>query len=146
MLRTTKLDISASNLLREVMLETELDFWREPAPGKSADILVSGDQMESVKSWLESQGIGFSTMVENVQRLIEETRPSRQRRMARTGANYTMDWEDYHTHEVLNEFIEALADANDFARIINIGQSHEGRDMKVLALEKVRHQKLQRRH
>ena len=49
-----------------------------------------------------------------------------------------MDWEDYHPHEVLNEFIEALADANDFGRIINIGQSHEGRDMKVLALEKVR--------
>ena len=30
------------------MLETELDFWREPAPGKTADILVSGDQMGSV--------------------------------------------------------------------------------------------------
>ena len=57
--------------------------------------------------------------------------------MKRSAANYTMDWEDYHPHEILNEFIEALADTNDFARIIDIGQSHEGRAMKVLALEKV---------
>ena len=67
-LRTAKLDISASNLLREVMLETELDFWSEPNPGRSADILVSEAQLGSVKTWLESHGIGYSTMVENVQR------------------------------------------------------------------------------
>ena len=51
------------------MLEAELDFWREPAPGKSADILVSEAQMSSVTAWLESHGIGYSTMVDNVQRL-----------------------------------------------------------------------------
>lgn len=138
-LRTTKLDLSTSKLLREVMLETELDFWSEPVPGRSADILVSKEQMVIVKSWLESQGIGYSTMVDNVQRLIEETRPSKKNKLRGSGgANYSMDWDDYHPHEVLNEFIEALADANDFGRIINIGQSYEGREMKVLALEKVR--------
>ena len=68
-LRTTQLDITASDLLREVMLEADLDFWKEPAPGKSADILVSEAQMSSVTAWLESHGIGYSTMVDNVQRL-----------------------------------------------------------------------------
>jgi len=135
-LRTTQLDITASDLLREVMLEADLDFWKEPAPGKSADILVSEAQMSSVTAWLENHGIGYSIMVENVQRLIEETRPNPARKVKRSAANYTMDWEDYHPHEILNEFIEALADTNDFARIIDIGQSHEGRAMKVLALEK----------
>jgi len=135
-LRTSKLDLTASNLLREVMLETELDFWSEPNPGRSADILVSEDQMRSVKPWLESHGIGYSTMVEDVQSLIEQTRPSNRRQMKSSGPNYSMDWEDYHPHEVLNEFIEALAGMNNFSRIINIGQSHEGREMKVLALEK----------
>lgn len=137
-LRTSKLDLTASNLLREVMLETELDFWSEPNPGRSADILVSEDQMRNVKPWLESHGIGYSTMVEDVQSLIEQTRPSNRRQMKSSGPNYSMDWEDYHPHEVLNEFIEALAGMNNFSRIINIGQSHEGREMKVLALEKVR--------
>ena len=49
-----------------------------------------------------------------------------------------MNWDDYQPLEVLNEFIESLAASNpDFARIISIGQSYEGRDMKLLAVEKV---------
>ena len=48
-----------------------------------------------------------------------------------------MDWEDYHDHDTLNEFIAALAEANEYASIINIGQSYEGRDMNVLAITKV---------
>jgi len=48
-----------------------------------------------------------------------------------------MDWDDYYDHDTLNEFIDSLASANaDFAKIINIGQSYEGRDMNVLAIEK----------
>jgi len=47
-----------------------------------------------------------------------------------------MDWNDYHDHETLNEFIASLADANDWANIINIGQSLEGREMNVLAITK----------
>ena len=49
-----------------------------------------------------------------------------------------MNWDDYQRHDVLNEFIESIADANDFASIIPIGQSYEGRDMKVLAITKVK--------
>ena len=49
-----------------------------------------------------------------------------------------MEWTEYHPINVLNDFIQALADANDFARIINIGSSYEGRDMNVLAIEKVK--------
>jgi len=137
-LRTTKLDRSSAKVLREAMLETELDFWKEPAPGHRADILVSDDNMSSVRKFLDNLGIGSSVMVEDVQRLIDESRPSErsERRLERTGANYTMDWDDYHPHEVLNEFIQALADVNDFAKIIDIGKSYEGRQMNVLAIEK----------
>ena len=72
-------------------------------------------------------------------RLIEESRAgdrSQGRSLEKSG-NYSLDWEDYHPHDVLNEFIQALADANDFARIIPIGHSYEGREMNVLAIEKV---------
>jgi len=138
-LRTSKLDISSSKLLRDVMVETDIDFWTEPVPGKPADILVTKDNILNVKAWLEAEDIGYSTMVEDVQRLIEESRPAGEDRKSErrsAGANYTMDWDDYHPHDVLNEFIQALADANDFARIIPIGESYEGRQMNVLAVEK----------
>jgi len=137
-LRTSNLDVSSAGQLRTAMLESEIDFWREPAPGQTADILVNRDNMESVQHFLDQLGIGYSVMVEDVQRLIEESRAgdrSQGRSLEKSG-NYTLDWEDYHPHDVLNEFIQALADANDFARIIPIGQSYEGREMNVLAIEK----------
>ena len=55
---------------------------------------------------------------------------------AKTHGN--LDWKDYVPITDLNAFIERMADKNDFARIVNIGQSYECRDMKVLAIEKVK--------
>merc|ERR1712002_649066 len=134
-LRTGTLDHTSVKLLRQVQDETNLDFWKDPAPGRSADIMVSAEVIDDVKTWLNKQGISYHTMVDNVERLIQETKPSI-KSIKTDGKRYAMDWNDYHDHNTLNEFIAALADANDFARIINIGQSYEGRDMNVLAIEK----------
>jgi len=79
--------------------------------------------------------VEVSTMIEDVEKLIQETRPAAKTAKSE-GKRYAMDWDDYYDHDTLNEFIEALADANDFASIIPIGQSYEGREMKVLAITK----------
>ena len=138
-LRTEVLDKASSDLLHNVMIEDNVDFWREPAPGQMADLMVKGGQVESVRRWLEQHNIEYSVMVENVQSLVDQSRrdmfSSRNKVKSNTSAG--MDWEDYQPLDVLNSFIQSLADANDFARIINIGQSYEGRDMNVLAVEKV---------
>ena len=47
-----------------------------------------------------------------------------------------MDWNDYHDIDTINAWLEEKAAANDFASVINIGKSYEGRDMKVLAITK----------
>jgi len=135
-LRTGKLEQSSADLLRDVQSDTHLDFWKEPAPGRSADIMTSSSEMEGVAAWLTSHGITYHTMVEDVQQLIHETRPRNDSGPLSAGKRYAMDWTDYHNIDTLNEFITSLADANDFARIITIGQSYEGRDMNVLAIEK----------
>merc|ERR1711915_918866 len=134
-LRTGTLDRTSVDLLRQVQDETHMDFWKDPSPGRSADIMVSAEVIDDVKTWLTKQGISYHTMVDNVERLIQETKPS-VKSTKTEGKRYAMDWNDYHDHNTLNEFIAALADANDFARIIPIGQSNEGRDMNVLAIEK----------
>jgi len=130
-LRTEKLSMEKTQLLRDLQVRTNLDFWRDAYPGQAADIMVSGKDMAGLKAFLESNNIEHSVMVENVQSLIEETRP---RNMSAKGS---MDWDDYYPHEDLQAFIQGLADTNaDWARIINIGQTYEGRDMNVLAIEK----------
>merc|ERR1711923_191253 len=135
-LRTEKLDATTSKLVYNELAEVEgLSFWKDPAPGRQADIMAAPHMKMRLESWLQAQGIGHSPMVKDVQSLIEETRPSPKKSKSGAG-NYTMDWEDYHDHTTLNEFIQGLADANDFAEIINIGQSYEGRDMNVLAITK----------
>ena len=93
---------------------------------------------------------------------VDEARPKAVRRGNRA---YDLDWNDYYDHDTLNQvqteqrrhsktsrifgwkfwlvfvvhvqFLDALAEANDFAEVISIGQSYEGRDMKVLAVTKV---------
>jgi len=120
-----------TQILRDLQVRTNLDFWRDAYPGQAADIMVSDRDMAGLKDFLEKNNIESSVMVENVQSLIEETRP---RNMSAKG---TMDWDDYYPHEDLVAFIQGLADTNaDWARIINIGQTYEGRDMNVLAIEK----------
>jgi len=130
-LRTEKLSMEKTQILRDLQVRTNLDFWRDAYPGQAADIMVSDRDMAGLKDFLEKNNIESSVMVENVQSLIEETRP---RNMSAKG---TMDWDDYYPHEDLVAFIQGLADTNaDWARIINIGQTYEGRDMNVLAIEK----------
>merc|ERR1712018_321752 len=131
-LMTETLSVSKSQLLRDYHVETNLDFWREASPGQSADVMVPIRLMKTVTEWLNTHNIKFDVMVEDVQSLIEETTPKNT--SSRSAGK--IDWEDYYPHEDLNAFIQGLADANDFAEIINIGQSYEGRDMNVLAITK----------
>ena len=88
-------------------------------------------KIDLVSEWLNSNGIEYHKMIDNVQQLIQETMPRN------TSARGMFDWSDYYSHDDLNLFIQDLADANNFTRIINIGKSYEGRDMNVLAIEKV---------
>merc|ERR1712227_43072 len=134
-LRTQVLDKASSDLLHSIMIEDNVDFWREPAPGRMADLMVKGEQVDSVSRWLREHSIEHSVMVDNVQDLVDQSKMDMfaSRNKVRSSA---MDWEDYQPLDVLNSFIQSLADANEFARIISIGQSYEGRDMKVLAIKK----------
>ena len=128
-LRTGKLSGTQTELLRDLHVTSNLDFWKEAGPG-GADLMVHEDQLESVTAWLESHDISHSVMVEDVEELLQESRPSN------GSARGTFDWSDYYPHADLNMFIQGLSDANDWASIIDIGKSYEGRDMKVLALTK----------
>jgi len=137
-LRTGALDANSSAVLRSLMMaRTTLDFWREPAPGLSADINIPGEAVAAVKKLLDVYGISYTTMIEDLGTLSESNQPKKLKDyVPKAGSKYAMDWDDYHDHDTLNDFIAALADTNEWASIINIGTSYEGRKMNVLALTK----------
>merc|ERR1712002_666978 len=135
-LRTSELSKEAADSLRELMITSNsLDFWKEPRTGRNVDINTPPELIESLKEMLANKGVKVSVMIDDVEKLIQETKPAG-KAVKSEGKRYAMDWNDYHDHDTLNEFIAALADANDFAKIIPIGKSYEGRDMNVLAIEK----------
>jgi len=136
-LRTGSLNSSTSAILRELMVTSNLDFWKEPAVGRRADINIPPGEIEAVKDWLSKHGITFHTMIEDHEPLLAASKPRMLNDQGpRSSSKYKMDWLNYHDHDTLNEFIESLASANDWAKIINIGKSYEGRDMNVLAITK----------
>jgi len=137
-LRTGKLTNTTSQLLRHVQTTTNyVDFWGEPAPGRRADMMVKESLLPEIEDFLQNANIHFHTMIDNVQKLVDDVEASRPRKsQERSSSGYTLDWTDYYSHDVLNEFLDALAASNDFASVINIGKSYEGRDMNVLAVTK----------
>merc|ERR1711934_236539 len=137
-LRVGPLDDESYFVLRDLqMTSNALDFWTEPAPGRTTDINIPPEGLPSVKAWLEEKGISYSIMIEDLGPLSESNQPKKlEDYVPKEGSKYAMDWDDYHDHNTLNDFIAALADANDFASIIPIGESYEGRKMNVLAITK----------
>jgi len=135
-LRTNQLDTKQAKLLNDVQVETKLDFWKDPVPGRQADVMSPPHFVEKLTSFLEEHGIKFNIMIDDVEELIQETKPNPKPATRKAGAKYDMDWDDYHDHDTLNAFLDSLAASNDWASVINIGKSLEGRDMNVLALTK----------
>jgi len=116
-------------------MEHKLDFWTEPRLNRPVDINIPPKLLPAIESWLAHHEIKYDVMVEDVEGLIQQTKPRKAAKKPE-GKGYTLAWDDYYELDVHNEFIESLAADNDFANIIEIGQSYEGRDMKVLAVTK----------
>ena len=45
---------------------------------------------------------------------------------------HNMDWNEYHTQDDFESYLDYLADTYDFVEIESIGQSYEGRPMRVM--------------
>jgi len=141
-LRTEKLSSEAAKLLQSIQANSnKVDFWTEPASNRMVDMMVSGDNIRVLEAILNDNNISFHYMVEDVQSLVTEAeiksrKVQENKKRNKMMPRYTLDWDDYYDHDVLNEFLDSLAADNGFAEVINIGQSYEGRDMNVLAVTK----------
>ncbi|KFP29365.1 Carboxypeptidase A5, partial [Colius striatus] len=78
--------------------ELQVDFWRHPtSPGNPADLRVPFSSLQAVKIFLESNGIPYSIMIQDVQELLDEEKKTmlKSRRMERSTG--TFDFASYHT-------------------------------------------------
>ncbi|KYO38851.1 carboxypeptidase A5 [Alligator mississippiensis] len=135
------LRISANNeehvaLLRglEELEDLQLDYWAAPAkPGLPVDIRVPFPSLQPVKIFLESNGIPYTIMIEDVQTLLDEEKEAmeRARKLERSSSGF--DFSTYHTIEEIYSWMDDLvAQHPDLVSKIQIGESYEKRPLYVL--------------
>ncbi|KAM5255507.1 carboxypeptidase A2 [Ctenodactylus gundi] len=120
-----------------VQLEAEehlqLDFWKSPTtPGETAHVRVPFVSVQAVKVFLESQGISYSIMIEDVQVLLDQENEDMlyNQRRERSGS---FNFGAYHTLEEISQQMDDLvAEHPGVVSRVNIGSSFENRPMNVL--------------
>merc|ERR1712156_615947 len=129
-LRTQHLNMTTSKALQSLKLEDVFDFWQDPVIGRSADIMASPEMLSELQQILSKNGIHYTVMVEDVEELHKGNERPETRRSG-------YDWEDYHSHSDINDFIDGLGASNsDWVATKSIGQTYEGRDMRVIEITK----------
>ncbi|CAG0917678.1 unnamed protein product [Notodromas monacha] len=105
---------------------TEYVFLQDGISRESVDILSPPIYNIFLKAKLSWAGIPHKVLMSNVQKIIDKA-PT-------TEPGGTMGWTSYHRLQDIFDWMDELAAANTFVKIEIIGQSHEGRDLKVLKI------------
>jgi hypothetical protein len=102
------------------------DFLNDNIRRDFVDIMSPPDYNYLLKARLFLSGMKYEVLIPNVQKLVEMTSPKI--------PGKAMDWTEYHRMQDIHDWMDELAAANDFVEVETIGQSHQGRDLKVLKI------------
>ncbi|XP_034443608.1 carboxypeptidase A5 [Hippoglossus hippoglossus] len=120
----------------EDMIEFELDFWKDAADVDTpVHIRVPFHGLQSTKMYLESQGIDYSIMIEDLQAMLDEEQEEMDSaaRVADPRNTDNFDFSRYHTIDEIYSFQDMLVAENpNMVSKIVIGRSYQGRPLNVL--------------
>ncbi|XP_040858362.1 carboxypeptidase A2 [Ochotona curzoniae] len=134
------LEIIPSNeeqIQKLVQLEAEehlqLDVWKSPTtPGAAMHVRVPFVSAQAVRVFLESQGIAYSIMIDDVQVLLDKEKKEMElnRRRERNG---NFNFGAYHTlEEIYQEMNNLVAEHPGLVSQVRIGSSFENRSLNAL--------------
>jgi len=113
-------------------------FWKKPSKvGRFADLMFPASVARFVYSKLSAAGLEPKVIHDNLQKVIDaEAEQIARQTPFRAGDDLkSFDIANYHSHDEINEFLVTMAQKfPDIASVFSIGQSHEGRDMKVIKI------------
>ncbi|XP_014397307.1 PREDICTED: carboxypeptidase A5 isoform X2 [Myotis brandtii] len=124
------------SLLRDLegLKPQKVDFWRGPArPSLPVDMRVPFSELKDVKDYLESHGLAYSVMIEDIQVLLDQEREAmaKSRRLERSTSSFS--YSSYHTLEEIYSWIDSFVTEHaDLVSKIQIGHSFENRPILVL--------------
>ncbi|CAM5083825.1 unnamed protein product [Natator depressus] len=118
----------------EELQELQLDFWRGPGgQDVPTDVRVPFASLQAVKIFLESNGIRYSILIDDLQTLVDEEQTQMIRQHFMPQSVETFNYASYHTLDEIYNFMDLLVAANpNLVSKIQIGNSYEGRPLYVL--------------
>uniref|UniRef100_A0AAG5DGG9 Peptidase M14 domain-containing protein n=1 Tax=Anopheles atroparvus TaxID=41427 RepID=A0AAG5DGG9_ANOAO len=94
----------------------------------SVEVVIAPGDKNTVERLFKKHSIPSTLLTSNLQQILDKERPSR-RKLEGFG------WEDYYTLEEIYEWIDGMvAQYPSVLSVSTIGQTYEGRDMKVIKL------------
>ncbi|NXL99208.1 CBPA2 Carboxypeptidase, partial [Tyrannus savana] len=116
----------------ESLEHLELDFWISPsAPALPVDVRIPAGSLQSVKAFLESQGIGYSILIEDLQDVLDKEKQD-MAESAQRERSASFDFGSYHTLDDIYGELDHLASEHSFVEKIQIGESYEKRPLYAL--------------
>jgi len=115
--------------------EDALDFWRPDSAaqvkvGSKVDLRVPRENLAAIKADLKFHGMDFDIKIFDVQATIEETLDT-----ARGIFDKDYDYNKYHTYDEIMQWADDMAsEYPSLARTTVMGQSTEGRDIKMITI------------
>merc|ERR1712121_477352 len=131
-LRVEVKSLEDADLLKSLESEGLFDFWTEIRLGQHVDIMASPNNIQSLQQWIESHGMNYRTMIEDVAPLMISELRNVGNMTEKAHLGHSMDWTSYHPLDEIYGWFDYLESKYDFIETESIGQSYEGQEMIVL--------------
>jgi murein tripeptide amidase MpaA len=110
-----------------------VNFWSEPAINFPTDLMVTPDAITKVQDILEGNSIPYSVQMENVETLVQNQLAMNQAALATAPGDERIGWTAYNRYDAVMEWLDELAaNYSTVATVESIGQSTEGRELKLI--------------
>jgi len=107
------------------------DFWSEVRSNRPVDIMVPPGMDKQLETELQEKGIQWSVMIKDVQENINMEKIS-SKRQEEPNTKHSMTWDEYHSLDDIYTYFDYLEETFDYVSTEIVGQSYEGRDIRVV--------------
>ncbi|KAG5675035.1 hypothetical protein PVAND_004974 [Polypedilum vanderplanki] len=108
------------------------NFWTQPLHFGSYELMVPPHKFSHFSEMVDNLNMQHELIIKNLQELHDKELPLNKRK-----ADGVMDWEDYQSVETIHSWMDSLqVEFPTFVNVTTIGNSYEGRPMKLLKLSK----------
>merc|ERR1712168_1257847 len=130
--RTQPLNKEEADYLQDLRQHRDhYDFWTEVRTGHGVDIMVPPGMQAQLEEDLKMMNLKHEVIIPDVQRLIELEKVPAVNKDTKQNTKHAMSWTEYHSLEDMYTYLDYLEETYDFVTTEEIGQSYEGRAMRV---------------